>query len=119
VGIEKYGTMLLSGLLGELSPDMIKGAMVELLGSTSVRETSEWVEKDFSLWERVPPNAQQRLKKFAHHFGNLDWLTAEWVIEALREDRPALASLFLGWKKARNWLARQIIIIKRELLEES
>jgi hypothetical protein len=116
MGLEKYGHVLLAGLLSEVSPEMIKGAMIEMLSQTSVRETSEWVEKDFTLWDKIPPFAQARLKKYSNHFGDLEWLTTEWVIDSLREDHPGLASLFLGWKKANNWLTRQIDIIKGELL---
>lgn len=34
-----------------------------------------------------------------------------------REEHPALASLFLGWKEGRNWLERQPAEIKREVYD--
>ena len=46
---------------------------------------------------------------------DVDWLTVDWFIDAIREEHKALASLFLGWKKGRNWLARQIKAIKTEM----
>jgi hypothetical protein len=33
-----------------------------------------------------------------------DWLTSEYFIDSIREEHPALASLFLGWPDARTWL---------------
>jgi len=115
VDVARYGNILLSGLIAELSPELFKGMLVELLKKTTVAEASEWVTKDYVLLEKVPPQTLARLKGFSPRFGNTSWLTAEWVIEALREDVPAIASLFMGWKKGYNWLVRQVEIIQREI----
>lgn len=117
VDVARYGNILLGGLIAELSPELFKGMLVELLKKTTVAEASEWVMKDYVLLEKVPPQTLARLKSFSPRFGSLEWLTAEWVIEALRADVPALASLFMGWKKAYNWLVRQVNIIQREIEE--
>ena len=38
-----------------------------------------------------------------------DWLTTEYLIDACREEHPALASLFLGWDDAYRWLEKQVV----------
>jgi len=117
VDVARYGNLLLGGLLSEVSPDLFKGILIELLRKTTVAEASEWVTKDYVLLEKVPPKTLERLKGFSHKFGDTSWLTAEWVIGALKDDVPALASLFLGWRKGYNWLVRQVNIIQREIEE--
>jgi len=117
VHLKRYGDILLGGLLADVSPELFKGILTELLKKTTVAEASEWVTKDYVLLEKVPPETLARLKSFSPRFGNTSWLTAEWVIEALRDDVPALASLFMGWKKGYNWLVRQVNIIQREIEE--
>jgi hypothetical protein len=114
VGIAKYGDFLLTGLISEVGPEIIRGALVELLSSTTVAQATEWVEKDYVLWDKIPEEVKEKLHRFSHRLGDISWLTTEWAIDAMRNDLPALASLFLGWKKANNWLSRQVVIIHRE-----
>jgi hypothetical protein len=46
--------------------------------------------------------------------GSIGWLDADWAIDAIKGDFPTIASLFLGWRKANNWLKRQCEIIRNE-----
>lgn len=35
------------------------------------------------------------------------WLTSDWLIDAIRDEHPDLASLFMGWDEGRSWLDMQ------------
>lgn len=61
------------------------------------------------------PQYREALKTLSMKIGGLDWVEADWVIEVLRDENPVLASLYLGWRKGYNWLARQVANIKQEV----
>lgn len=119
--IKKYAGMFSHGLVISMAPEIAKGALVELLKNKDVdfKKASVWVQNNTSLWEILGPEGQGMLRNVARRVGNIDWLTADWVIEAIKGDLPAVASLFLGWKKANNWLKRQVKIIKEKVNEEA
>ena len=111
----EYAKILGRGLMSQMAPTVLKGALVEFLRTVTIKEASQWVIDDTSLWDRLGPERQEGLKIMAQEAGGLDWMSAEWVIDAIREDCPALASLFLGWRKSRNWLVRQVVVIQTEV----
>ncbi len=117
--LKKYTGLLSKGLIIEMAPSIAKGILVEVFKASriSVRSASDWVLNNTSLWEILEPDKQALLKDLAERVGNIDWLDSAWVIEAIKNDFPAVASLFLGWKKANNWLKRQVEIIKKEVGE--
>lgn len=108
---------LLRGLTSQFAPSIAAGALVELLAEEKidVKKISQWVQENHSLLDDLKPEDQANLKKIAEEVGEVNWLTTEWAIEAIRVDFPAVASLFLGWPKARNWLRRQVEALKREI----
>lgn len=119
IDIRKLGPLLGKGLVAEFAPDILRGALIELFRSkkVSVAKATEWVEQNISLWESLNPEHHGQLKRLTQKLGNLDFLTTEWAIDSLRSDFPSLASLFLGWRKAHNWLERQLDEIKRRVKE--
>ncbi len=115
MGIDEYVKIATKGFISQMAPPVLKGALVERLLPVTMEEAVQWVNNNTSLWEYLGPESQEGLKMLTQKAGSLDWLTADWVIGALREDCPLLASLFLGWRKAHNWLVRQVEIIQREV----
>ena len=115
--LKQYGNLLLKGGLIEVAPGIAGGMLVELLKEKEVdiKKASNWVQNNTSLWDTLKPDHQAMLKDLANRAGNIDWLDADWVISSLKGDLPAVASLFLGWKKANNWLKRQVEIIRKEV----
>jgi len=113
---KKYGGVLTKGIIAEMAPEIARGALIEMLRKRkiNVQKAAEWVEGNVTLWDILGENYQADLRGVVGRIGNIDWLTPEWVIGAIRQDFPAVASLFLGWKKASNWLSRQIEVIKKE-----
>ena len=119
VNIMKYGQLFGKGLTATLAPSIMKGALVEMFRAKRVDASiaTEWVLANNSIWDSLDPDRKRRFKELASKLGDISWMSADWAIGALKDDFPAVASLFLGWKKGRNWLTRQIEIIKKELQE--
>ena len=115
--LKQYGDILLTGGLIGIAPGIAGGMLVELLKEKEVdiKKATGWVESNTSLWSLLEPDHQAMLKDLASRAGNIDWLSADWVIDSIKSDLPAVASLFLGWKKANNWLKRQVEIIRKEV----
>ena len=105
------------GLASLAAPQICKGLLIEYLGKVKIGDLMSYVEKNTSLWGQVSLEHQKRAKKLVVSLdqGHTEWLTSEWAIEAVRKDLPRVASLFLGWKKARNWLDRQIVDVRNQL----
>ncbi len=116
--LKKYAGVFGKGFLIELAPQIAQGILVEMFKAkkVSVQSASDWVQNNTSLWKTLSPEEQGMLKNLAERVGNIDWLDAPWVIQAIKGDFPAVASLFLGWKKASNWLKRQVEIIRKEIV---
>lgn len=104
---------LFRGLVVEYAPGFIKGALVKMLSEVTVEQAALWVEQDYFLLEKIPERYRHELATM--NLGKLDWLTADWVIDALKKDKPQLASLFHSWRKGHNWLERQCQLIIKEL----
>ena len=118
--IRGIGEITLRGLLSTQAPNLLKGILNELLrrDDITVDKVVVMVEKNQALWDQLSPDVIHSLHRAAEHVTDVDWLNVAWFIEAIKKEHPALASLFLGWRKARNWLFRQIEVIKKELYEE-
>jgi len=116
---KNLGGILGKGFIIEMAPQIAKGALVELLRmrKVDVKKATEWVQSNSKLWDSLEPHHQERLKQLARKVGNVDWMDVNWAISAMRFEFPAVASLFLGWKKANNWLVRQVEIMRKEVSE--
>jgi len=114
--LKKYGDVLTRGIIGEMAPEMAKGVLVEMLKREKIgtQRAIDWVENNATLWDMLGSDYQNSLRGVLGKIGSIDWLTSEWVISAIRRDFPAVASLFIGWKKAGNWLEHQVEKIKKE-----
>jgi len=116
IDIKKYLDIARRGLTIQLAPSVFQGALNSLLQNISVEKIVDLVSKNASLWDTINPYFQENLRYIAVKAGgNLDWLTADWCIQAIKKQHPAIASLFLGWQKGHNWLVRQVAIIKEEV----
>lgn len=117
--LKNIGNILFKGSIIEAAPQIAAGMLVQFLRNRNigVKEASEWVVSNKTLWDMLEPKYQDYFRKMAQRLnGNIEWITAEWAIDACREELPTLASLFLGWKKANNWLVRQIVIIRQNVV---
>ena len=105
----------LRGFGRQFAPDIIKGFIINYLKAIPVKVIIKYVEANASLWEQLPIKNQQQFRTLASNLSDLDFFTSDWLIDITRKEVPATASLFMSWKKSRNWLDRQVKIIKEEL----
>lgn len=115
--LKKYGEIFGRGIISVTAPTMVKGALNEFLRDVKMDTVIEWVQSNKSLWQQLDPQRQEHFRTLKSELGSIDWLDSDWVINAVKKEHPALSSLFRGWVKAKNWLERQTVIIKRELEE--
>jgi len=113
-GLKKFANMAFSGLAISSAPAIVKGMLVEYLKNVTLEEIIYEVENNRVLWVRIDPEMQQKTINMLSRLGNLDWLNADFVIESIKDEHPAMASLFLGWEEARVWLEKQASILKQE-----
>ena len=106
------------GLLSQFVPQIVKGYLVEFFRSNKVDIDllTNWIQNDVSLWSKVGPEDQLKVKQLVSKVGNVSWFTADWLIVNLRQDLPTLCSLFLGWEDAHTWLENQFKEIKDQVL---
>jgi len=115
--VERWGKTLLTGFLVSEAPVILKGALNEALSkySITVDTVIDLVNKNQSLWAMLDPQYYDRVQSVVAKIGDLGWVDSRWAINAIKQNHPALASLFLGWRKARNWLDRQLEEIRSHL----
>ena len=116
--LKKYKPIIEKGIMLEYAPQMVQGALVEILDviGLDVKKANEWVQKDICLWDELDPKYQQTLINLRIKLGDLNWFTGKWIVNAIRREKPALASVFIGWVKAGNWLERQASIIREKTI---
>lgn len=125
--LKSLGSLTAKGLISANAPNIIKGVMIELLYTEAlykgrrrkinVKFLVELVEANQNLWELFPEGLLDKFKNVLAQIGDINWFTAEWIIEAIKGEHSSLASLFLSWRKAHNWLERQASEIKENLNE--
>ena len=126
--LRDYAELTLHGLIASNAPAIFKGIIIEFLRTPfqllppphakqniTVNSLVTMVEENKNLWAILPPEHYDKIQRVASQVGNVNWLTVEWLIEAIKKDHPAIASLFLGWKKGANWLGRQLEEIKKNV----
>lgn len=115
--IRGIGELTLKGLVANNAPRITKGMINELFRqyNITVEKIIPLIQENRGLWSMLPPEYYDKIKKAVRQAGSVDWFTSDWVIEAVRKEHPALASLFLGWRKGRNWLDRQANEIRKEV----
>ncbi len=102
------GSRLLSGAIGQFAPSILKGAMKEYLGRLKVVDLVAIVHENKSLWGMLPDKHQRTFIDLAPRLGDVDWLTASWVLDSGRESAPAIYSLLTGWPDGMAWLENQV-----------
>ena len=114
--LKEYGGAIGKGLLLQLAPGVAGGIINELFHQwdVDVAKVIKDVQANRSLWDDIKPEQKEQLSNLASRIGNLDFITADLVIESIKNDFPGVASLFLGWPEAREWLTRQLEDLKKQ-----
>ena len=102
------------GLIVQLVPGMAAGLIVELFSEwkVDVASITRDVQNHRSLWVDLKEEHKQQLAQVARQVGSLDFLTSDFVINSIKKDFPTVASLFLNWNMAGQWLDRQMNELK-------
>jgi hypothetical protein len=110
-----FGKELLSGL----TPRAASGLINELFHqwSVDVPKITQYVQQNRSLWDGIEPDRRRQLGGLAKKVGSLDFITPDFLVDSIKRDFPAVASLFLNWPEAGEWLARQIDDLKKQVSE--
>jgi hypothetical protein len=118
--VNSLASSLLTGSLIQFFPSVLKGAMSEYLGRIPIKDFCGYVQRNENLWSKFTGNYKDLLIQYGPKLGNLNWFTAEWVMESGRKSSPALYSLLTGWPEGQEWLRRQVddikLAIEREVL---
>lgn len=112
--LKQYADVLGKGAMQEMMPDIITGALLNLLESRriDVPKVVEMVDRNRSLWDGLDEKQRNKLKKVARRVGNLDWITADWAIGAISKKYPAVASYVLATPEAYDWMEGQVEELK-------
>lgn len=102
--------------MGTIAPSVMAGVLLFLFRSWNmdVAETTIWVQENRNLWDSMQPEYHDQIQKMAKKIGAIDWLDADWAIDAVKGEFPGVASLFMGWPEGKLWLTEQIENIKTQ-----
>ena len=118
--IKQYAGLFGKGLLRESAPGVVAGIINELFHewNVDIAKVTDHVQYRRSLWDELDPKYQQALKQAAK-LSDLNFLTPSFVIHAISKEFPAVASLFLNWTAAGEWLAHQINDLKKQITSQT
>lgn len=105
----------ISGYLMNLAPDMMEGALDEVLKDVKLADLALAIKTNLRIWDVIPPQQQESFVELAPKVGDLEWLTLEWVMVKGRKSAPSLYSALTGWPEGLQWLESQINDIKIQL----
>ena len=121
--LERLPKILGTGLGRVAAPYVLRGVFSGYLQKVSIKEAVAWAQNGENLWDHISPEYQTKLhnlgaSNIGRGLGPLTWLTSEWLIENLKEDTPALCSLFAGWPEGKTWLEVQIKDLRSKIESE-
>lgn len=112
--VKPYAGILGKGLLLEMAPGIAGGVINELFHQwkMDVSRVTKDVQSNRSLWDDMTPDQREQLKNLGSRIGSLDFVTPDLIVNSIKKDFPAVASLFVGWPEAGEWLDRQVNDLK-------
>jgi len=117
--LRKYANIFGTGLLKETTPKIAQGFINQLFHQWHVDTdmVTQYVQSNQSLWDKMAPDTRNQLGVLAERVGDLDFITPELFITGIKKDFPGVASLFLNWPEAGEWLTMQIDELKAGVSE--
>lgn len=119
--IKQYAGIFGKGLMLEVAPGIAGGIINELFHRwhLDVAKITQDVQRNRSLLDDMEPDQSKQLRTLAKRIGSLDFITADLIITSIKKDFPAVASLFLSWPEANEWLTRQVNDLKKRIDSET
>ena len=106
------------GLVLQMAPRIASSMVIDLFDELKLdkAQIEHDVTSNRSLWDALPTDQQEQLRTAAQKLGNLDFLTADFVIQSINDEprHRQAASVLLNWPEANEWLARQLDELKTQ-----
>ena len=83
---------------------VLEGMFEQFLTTITIAQAEEWVIQKKKLWDNLPPGWQVQLINYGHKMGDVKFVTAEWAVGCAQRSNKKLASLFMNWPEAMEWL---------------
>jgi hypothetical protein len=114
--IKQYAGIFGKGLLLQIAPGVAEGFINKLFHEWKVDTNKVWqdVLNNKSLLDEMKPEQLEQLKTLKQRVGSLDFITPDLVIKSIKDDFSGVASLFMNWPPAGEWLAKQIEGLKKQ-----
>ena len=115
--LKEYAGLFSKGLILEMAPGIAGGIVNELFHqwNMDIVKAAEDVRENRSFWDKMEPEQHEQLRVLAEKVGGLDFITIAVFIDGIKKDFPGVASLFLNWPEARDWLLLQIEEFKAQV----
>lgn len=97
------------------APSIVKGALLHFVEGKSAAEMFRFVKEyqGFSVWDLIGEEWQENLAIIHGKTGVLDKLTVEWAANALKKERPDLASLIINSKEVKAFIKKALRDLKK------
>lgn len=115
--LKGYASSVSKGLILGIAPKIAAGAVNKLFHqwNMDVDKVTFAIKGNHSILQIIDPYQLNQLKGVTSLMDNLDFITPDLIIEGIKKDFPAVASLLINWPEAKDWLSRQVEDLKREL----
>ena len=112
--LKQYAGIFGKGLIRQMAPGIAEGAINQLFheANVDVIKLGDYVQHNRSLWDQLSPQQQAELKSTSLLLGDLDFITPELIVDAIKQDFWLVANLLVNWPEAADWLERQIDELK-------
>jgi hypothetical protein len=103
-----------SGLVSVMGPQLLEGMFLEWIKTVKTSMAIDWIAENKNLWNQLDVGWQANAKKWGSQL-DLSFVTAEWFIDAATPVNPGLASLFMNWPEAKEWLERNLKDLREKI----
>lgn len=103
--------MLIKSLAKGFAPDFLSGVLEEEVRGKTVEQFYGYIER--GIWDSLPPGQRQFLLN--QKPWDLDWLTIDFVVEAIAQSNQIIACLIISSPELQEKIKTEIEQIKQNL----
>ena len=110
MGLSLNPVAFIDSLATAYAPGIAGGSLVEALKDYSAADVYNFIKliKGENLWEKMPVEWRNNLIGLNSRVGFIERMDVDWFVEALKDDRPDLASLIINSGEVRQFLRKFI-----------
>lgn len=115
--LKQYGGVLGTGLMRQAAPGIASGFINRFFHEwkVDVARITQDVQSGRSLLDQLSPDQQREFAIMAKRVGALDFITPAFLVNSIKKDFPTVASLFVNWPEAAEWLNKQVNDLKQAI----